>query len=394
MTDPGLPAHDLADYERFIEFFDQAVMAAYLQQSDRFVVKTDHFEGHLSSRDDGTERDDWIDIRFGYRTLSSGDLAIAVFRPHLYEKSATHVPRWVGFRLQDPSWATPDERYSLWLRRYFDAEWGVESGPRVQLEGLVATINALTAETVGLPLIDPHECEALTFPLAQNTHRYQDAHLVLYGFLVDGLQKDCIVRIGAKAGVALNVASDKTVGALRKIPGVPESDSPLWAAFENTSQQRWLAGHKTRPTATRFAAFEGFSEDLKQWVAGLRELLSCLEKVLGMKGSIAAKRHTAKQHLPVIVAPPEANYSIATLPRIEGKTVARVECGLRRKHPKLHQSEAMILHFTDGSSLGIETGSNIGNLSHDHEQLDPTAFHVDFILQWVPAPDGRDATDT
>jgi hypothetical protein len=75
MTDPGLPAHDLADYERFIEFFDQAVMAAYLQQSDRFVVKTDHFEGHLSSRDDGTERDDWIDIRFGYRTLSSGDLA-------------------------------------------------------------------------------------------------------------------------------------------------------------------------------------------------------------------------------------------------------------------------------------------------------------------------------
>ena len=387
MTDP---AHELADYERSVEFFDQAVMAAYLQQSDRFLVETDHFEGHISSRDDGSERDDWIDIRFGYRTLSNGDLAIAIFRPDLYKKSSTHVPRWTGFRLRDPIWATPDERYSLWLRRYFDADWDVESGPRVHLEGLVATINALTAETVGVALFEPHECEALTFPLAQNTHRYQDAHLVLYGFLIDGLQKECIVRIAAKAGVTLNVASDKTVSALRKIPGVPAADSPLWAAFEKTSHQRGLAGHKTRPTATRFAAFEEFTEDLKRWVAGLRELLSCLEKILGMNGAVAAKRHTAKQHLPVIVAPPEANYSIATLPRIVGKTVARVECGFRRGHPELHQSEAMILHFTDGSSLGIETGSNIVNLSHDHEQLDPTEFHVDFILQWVPTPDGSD----
>ena len=196
----------------------------------------------------------------------------------------------------------------------------------------MATINALTTETVGLLLFDPHECEALRFPLTQNTHRYQDAHLILYGFLVDGLQKECIVRIGAKTGVQLNVASDKTVSALRKVPApprvIPRSGPP-------SKRPRSSAGSPdTRaPTATRFAAFEEFSEDLKQWVAGLRELLSCLEKILGMKGSIAAKRHTAKQHLPVIVAPPEANYSIATLPRIVGKTVARVECGVRRKHP-------------------------------------------------------------
>ena len=50
MADQRPPAHDLEDYERFVEFFDQAVMAAYLQQTDRFVNETDHFEGHLSSR--------------------------------------------------------------------------------------------------------------------------------------------------------------------------------------------------------------------------------------------------------------------------------------------------------------------------------------------------------
>lgn len=52
-----------------------------------------------------------------------------------------------------------------------------------------------------------------------------------------------------------------------------------------------------------------------------------------------------------------------------------VEYGFRSKHTKLHQSEAMILHFTDGSSLGIDTGSNVVNLSHDYGELDPQEFH-------------------
>ena len=54
----------------------------------------------------------------------------------------------------------------------------------------------------------------------------------------------------------------------------------------------------------------------------------------------------------------------------------------------------MILHFTDGSSLGVETGSNAGNLASGREGLTPEDVHVDFILQWVPAPcDEGIATD-
>lgn len=391
MADQDPPAHDLETYERFVEFFDQAVMAAYLQQSDRFVVQTDHFEGHLSSRYEKDLRPpDPIDIRFGYRTLSSGDLAIAAYRPDLYQKSATHESRWAAFRLQEPAWATQDQRYDLWLRRYFDGDWGVENGPCAQVEALVGTINALTSEIVGTALFSSDSTEALTFPLAQNTHRYQDAHQTLYGFLIDGLDKGCITRIGTKAGVSLKVDSDKTVTALKKLPSMPPDTSPLWAAFDLSSKQRWLASHKTRPAAVRFSAFEQFSQDLELWVAGLRELLSCLEKILGMRGDMAEKRQTAKQGLPEIAAPPEAHYSICQLPRIVGKTVAKVEYGFQKAHPHVHQSEAMILHFTDGSTLGIHAGSNAGNLAHDHEGLAPEEFHVDFILQWVPAPDEDD----
>lgn len=50
MVDERLAAHSLDAYEQFVEFFDEAVMAAYLQQSDRFAIETHHFEGHLSSR--------------------------------------------------------------------------------------------------------------------------------------------------------------------------------------------------------------------------------------------------------------------------------------------------------------------------------------------------------
>jgi hypothetical protein len=390
MAKPQAPERNLAFYDQYVEFFDQGVMADYLHQADRFLVETDHFEGHLSSRysEGSAAPSDPIDLRFGYRTLESGDLAIAAFRPDLYKKSPGHVQRWAAFRLAAPRWVSPDERYSSWLRRYLDGDWGVENGPRAQAEALVGTINALTSEVVGAALFSSESTGALTFPLAANTHRYQDAHQILYGFLIDGLDKACIKHIGTKGGVSLKLDSDKTVTALKKLPSMPPDTSPLWEAFDVTSKQRRLAGHQVRPPAIRYPAFEQFSQDLKLWVAGLRELLVCLEKLLGMSGDMAERRQTAKQGLPVIDAPPQANYSICQISSIEGKTVASVQYGFKKRTPGVHLSEAMILHFTDGSTLGIYTGSNAYNLAIDHG-LDPEDFHVDFMLQWVPATRGR-----
>lgn len=165
---PPPPAHDLDSYEQFVEFFAQDVMAAYLQQADRFVVETDYFAGHLSSRySEGSTHPDPIDIRFGYRTLESGDLTIAAFRPDLYQKSPAHVQRWSAFKLDRPRWAKPDERYSFWLRRYFDGDWNVENGPRAQVEAVVGTI---------------------------------------YGLLIDGLDKACTFVGGVRSDLGAAVA--------------------------------------------------------------------------------------------------------------------------------------------------------------------------------------------
>jgi hypothetical protein len=59
------------------------------------------------------------------------------------------------------------------------------------------------------------------------------------------------------------------------------------------------------------------------------------------------------------------------------KTVASVDIGHRRKIPNVHQSELIVIHFTDGTSLAIDTGSNAANISDQ-----PEKFRTDFVLKW------------
>jgi hypothetical protein len=80
---------------------------------------------------------------------------------------------------------------------------------------------------------------------------------------------------------------------------------------------------------------------------------------------------------PKPVAPPEPHYSINQALQMVGKTVASVEVGHRRTIPKVHESELIVIHFTDGTTLSIDTGSNAANISSK-----PEAFHTDFMLEW------------
>jgi hypothetical protein len=50
----------------------------------------------------------------------------------------------------------------------------------------------------------------------------------------------------------------------------------------------------------------------------------------------------------------------------------------------VHGTEALIIHFTDGSMMGLHSGSNAANISNEENSLRPENFHVDFIVHWVP----------
>jgi hypothetical protein len=69
---------------------------------------------------------------------------------------------------------------------------------------------------------------------------------------------------------------------------------------------------------------------------------------------------------------------------MEGKTVERVKCGVREKYENVHESQVLIIYFTDGSIIGIDTGSNIANLVDDDNNLRPEDLLIDLDIHWVP----------
>ena len=101
-----------------------------------------------------------------------------------------------------------------------------------------------------------------------------------------------------------------------------------------------------------------------------------------MDAKHARERQEALTWLPVIARPPEPHYSINGTAQMVGKTVEKVEIGSGQENKDVHRSEIIIVHFTDGSIMSIDTGSNAGNLSCEKHR--PEDFHVDFMTMWVP----------
>jgi hypothetical protein len=392
MSEPVLNKPDLKSVEHLLGYFDSQVLASYRNEPDKYLIKSDFFEGklriteeHYRELEQAGKTHETVYVDFGYRTLEDGNLAIVAWLPDLFEKSKSHVSRWQSWYQKDPHWTTDyDERFDKWVRRYIGGDWDVDNGPLYYLRETIKTINGLTSELVGLPLYKHELAETLSFPAAENNHRYQDSHKELYGYLIDGLDKECISLLATYFGRGIKVDGKKTIQALGKLfPGLETSPS-FMSAMKLVSDQRGLASHGVRPPAHKFTAFSQFTKDLGLCLEAVKEVLTMLERESGVNGEEARKRHEAKKWLPRITRPPEAHYSIVQASQMEGKTIEKVELGFREDIKGVHESEALIIHFTDGSIMSLVAGSNVGNLVRDENSLHPEDFHVDFIVHWVP----------
>jgi hypothetical protein len=367
--------------------------AHYQNQSDKYRLWTDYFEGSLEIRSDYYEQlseserqSSYLNIRFGFRGRARGELAVAAWLPDFERCPESERRKWQAFHLQDEVFPEEsDPRFGLWVRRYIHGDWEVDNGVLSQVSAEIATINAIVEVVVGQHLYEFHENPALIFPTAENDHRYQDAHKEAYSYLIDGLRKPAIEALARQLGVAVKLANDKTLAGLKKI--LPSDlQKSILVPFEVVSEQRRLASHRTRPPAKPFTAFEKFSKDMGGVLGALRALRVFLEGEFSVTGEQCETRQARIAALPKIddTRKPQPNYSICQLPQIVGKAIQKVEFGFHKSTPKVHQSEAMILHFTDGSMLGVTTGSNAWNVSGEHEGLRPEDFHVDFVLTFVP----------
>ena len=382
----------IAPAKHLLGYFSQHALASYRNEPEKYVLETDSFEGSLTltnsyyqELEEAGRTIEYLRLQFGYRTLADGELAVVLWLPDL-EEAKMHQDRWMGFYLPDPVWIdAPDERFTKWVMRTLEGSWDVDNGPKHYLWETINTINGLTRELVGMPLFHHAIDASLTFPAAENTHRYQDAHRTLYGYLVDGPAKDCLAALATHLGRSENFASSRTVDALQRLFPELQAPSKFAAAMSLVSDQRRIASHAVRPPAQRFAAFTKFTDDLMLCLEGLRQLLHVLEKECGVDGIAAQRRTEAKDSLPEIHRAVHNESFLHKLSFVNGKTVQRVEYGIRRDHEGLHGSDAMILHFSDGSILGVETGSNASNVASRHDGMRPEEFSADFILTWVEA---------
>jgi hypothetical protein len=192
----------IAPAQRLLGYFDQQALAAYRNEPEKYTIETDSFEGSLTVTNayyEELERtgrtDEYLDFKFGYRALASGELAVVLWLPD-FAKAEAHQARWGGFLLLNPTWTDQsDERFGMWVSRYLEGSWEVDNGPRFYLAEALLKINGLTSEMVGLPLYRYSIDSNVTFPAGENTHRYQDAHKNLYGYLIDGIDKACIAKL-------------------------------------------------------------------------------------------------------------------------------------------------------------------------------------------------------
>lgn len=390
MTDPEL--QDAA--RRFILYFDPAVLAYYRQESHRYKVATDNFDGKVCTRSDFYEslsedgrRGSYVGVDFGFRARSDGSLAIAAWGPDILEKiSDAERRKWIPFRISvDDFPAEFDERFALWMRCRVAGDWDVESGPLQRLVENVVELNALTIEAVGLPLFSAEHPADLLFPAAENDASFAAAHAAAYHFIVDGLRKDALERLAARLGIQGNFANDRTLTSLKKIVTDSALHASIFGPLEVVSAGRRLSDHGTRGPSTACAAFDRFSKDIEAVVAALAILKGFLAAALHLDVARCLKRQRALRILPPVDPDrPAELHSIVAADNIVGKTIERIQCGFRKRLAGVHDSEVLIVHFTDGSILGVDTGSNAYNLADGRSGLGAEDFNATFTLAFVP----------
>ncbi len=154
-----------------VVFFEQTILAVYRNEPHKYHVETDNFEGRVrieesfASECAGAGVVDNINVRFGFRSLKSGELAIGAFVPDLNRMSDTHKKRWQGFIVREEQLNTGhDSRWKMWTDRYLLGSWTVENGPRYRLRDTILTINALTLEVVEQALFEIHDNASRAIP--------------------------------------------------------------------------------------------------------------------------------------------------------------------------------------------------------------------------------------
>jgi hypothetical protein len=97
-------------------------------------------------------------------------------------------------------------------------------------------------------------------------------------------------------------------------------------------------------------------------------------------------QHPFEDAFPRLVGPPDPPHKMDTIQHAVGKTIAAVEFGRAEQREGVHDTEAIVLHFTDDTALSIEVGSNAWNVAGQYADLSPDDFSTDLMVFWGDRP--------
>ena len=378
--------------DRIIGFFEADVLNLYASHPNKYELDADYFEGVLETTEayfyqleSSRRSDEYIRIRFGYHRKKDGTLCIAVFLPDLDKAPEIERRKWRPFIVEKSLLSQEDERFTMWHDRYIQGSFGVPIAPRKQLSHIIEKINACCKTLVNEPLYTKVPDKSIRYPISQNSHAYEDAHRNLYGFLIDSLSKKCLLALACIRNQTIPEANNMRLPILlRHVFHEFDKNSKLHTLLSKVSKQRRNSSHDVRPSAIEYDAFGNFYRDIERATEAYEELLKLVESEFGVSADHELKRHGAMNYLPKIVGDVESHYSICEAAKMVEKTVEKVEFGMREDIEGEHQSETLRVEFTNGEILVMDTKSNASDLEHN-AAMKPNEFHVNFMLQWVPA---------
>ena len=277
----------------------------------------------------------------------------------------------------------------MWHDRYIKGSFNVESGPRKRLSYIIKKINVCCKTLVELPLYTAVPDNAIIYPNSQNTYAYENAHQILYGFLVDSLSRECLLEFASLRNKTIADAKKMRLPTLlQHVFSEFNKQSKLHTLLAKVSEERAKPSHGVRDPAEEFNAFENLWSDLEIAVEAYEELLVLIESEFNVSAEHELKRHEIMEGLPKIDGDVHQFSEIRKATRMVGKTIEKVSFGMRKKIEDVQQTEVLYVHFTDGEILAVNTVSNIMEMLEE-TAMKPDELHVEFLLKWVPAPSNR-----
>lgn len=385
---------------RCLVYFDRRVLARYQAEPDKYAISDDGVEGSLTlgrsyvrelegRGQGGTEIGE---LRYGFRRLADGRMCIAVMTHDWARLPEQHKHHWVSELLPNPVFADCDPVFAQLEGRWLKGSWEEPVGTIPRLYDLISLINGCFPRE--LPLFRRTKNPLFGYPLTDNRKAYREAIVELNKLLWENLDAKAVKWLGEKVGKPVKTVhgSGSRPGVVKQLDSVVPDE--VHAAFIEPTNRI----NKVRTDVHRIGAPERehesfwhvFDQDLREVNDGLNALLQWTEQAL----SVDARRITGWRDnmasLPEIVGPPSPDWKDSSVRNCVGRTVERVEFGRENPHPEMHEREAVVLHFTDGSALGISIGSNAQHLASQCE-LTPPEFRTDIRPWWVgPKPPGAD----